>query len=535
MNARILSVLFLGISKESYYILKNIQKEGFLSLAIACIAYDEKKAEQYVIEKKPDLIILEITDSFLVWNFMDEVRKEYQPEILLVSREKRFEHAYQALQHHALNLLLEPIDKNVVLHCLEEVNRKKQFIDEIKKDRKKLDLYELKKHQDLMERIITNMLDKPKELEILLGEVNQRYHIQLQNDYFQAIVINVDRQELYSKKSGFCQKILNLIDSSFTKVHEALGAVIKPFGITGIVNFSSENGLERMEQDVYTLYQNILGLQTNYGEFQVAIGVGMPVTSMKEINFSLQEALRAQQYCFVIKGERIFYASKIMEEKKSLDDVISLTLKKTLFRYLKNMEEEKLKEWFSQIIEIVDCEFKKLPEGYLLLKNLIIQIARQAWEEKIDNTYFVEEEDNFNKLDYIFDGKIILERLKESILRVCEKRKQSYHSDISIPIQETLNYMSKHYNEAITLEELADLCALSPNYFSALFKEQVRETYIEYLTELRLEKATQMLIQTKKTIKEISKDVGYLDDKYFRKLFKKRYGVTPSAYRLGGL
>lgn len=124
MKARILSVLFLGISKEIYYILKSIQKEGSFSLAINCIAYDEKKAEQYVMENRPDLIILEITDSFLVWNFMDEVRKEHQPEILLFSREKRFEHAYQALQHHALNLLLEPIDKSVVLHCLEEVNQK---------------------------------------------------------------------------------------------------------------------------------------------------------------------------------------------------------------------------------------------------------------------------------------------------------------------------------------------------------------------------------------------------------------------------
>lgn len=534
MKSKILSVVFLGISKKVYDVLQRIQEEGYISMEVSWIAYDEEKAKEYVIEKKPDLIVIEIIDTFPVWNFMDEIySEENHVDVLLTSKEKKFEYAYQAFQHHALNFLLEPIDEKIIIQCLWEVNKKKQFIEEINEDRKKLDSYELKQHQDLMERILSNILEKPEELELLIGEVNQRYQTQLQNNLFQALVVIVDKRELFYEKTGFCQKILNYIENAFPYSHEVLGSVLMPYGITGIINFSSTNSLQEEKSHFYQLYQKILELQHEYGEFHVAIGVGAIVSSMKEVNISLEEAFRAGLYRLVRKDKQIFYADELLQENKSFNEVISIALQKALIRYLKNMETEHLMEWFNQVIKISECEFRKFPQGYLSLKDFMIQTAKDVWGEK--DKYFAEEESFFNKLDYIFEGKKILELLKESLLRICEKRKQFHQEEVNVPIQKAMDYIEMNYGEAITLEELANSCGLSPNYFSAMFKEQVGETYIDYLTGFRLEQSTQLLIETKKTIKEIAKEIGYLDDKYFRKLFKSRYGMTPSTYRLNKL
>ncbi len=532
VNKVVLSILLIASSSEVYNILDWIQKEGLFQFDIKHIQQDKAKAEQCISEKHPDLIILEISNEFSIWKFMDEVQtKEKNAEILLTSQEKSFEYAYQAFQHRAIDFLLEPIDKKAILRCLEEVAEKKRMIYEMNEDKKKLDLYELKQHQDLMEKILRNMLEKPEELELLIGEVNQRYQTTLINDNFLALVINTDKQELYYEKTGFCQKVINLIENTFSHSHEVFGAVMEPYGITGIVNISSRFSLDSVKDAIQDLYYNILVLREEHGEFSISIGVGTVVHTMKEVDISLQEAFRAEQYKLVSKESRIFYASHIPQKVDNLEHFITISLKKNFWRLLRNMNEEGLAQWFSEIIELSEQSFQSFPEGYFLLKNLILQMAKEAWDDKMAEEYFLEEEIAVRNLEHLFVGKRILERLEEIILRICQKRKRTQTVAISQPIQVAVAYICQHYSEAITLEELADVCGLSPNYFSAIFKEQIGVTYIDYLTEWRLEQALQQLAITKKNVKEIANEIGYLDDKYFRKLFKNRFGITPLEYR----
>ena len=72
---------------------------------------------------------------------------------------------------------------------------------------------------------------------------------------------------------------------------------------------------------------------------------------------------------------------------------------------------------------------------------------------------------------------------------------------------------------------------ISPYYFSKLFKEETDQTFVEYLTGLRVEKAKEMLISPAASIKEICMAVGYSDPNYFSRIFKKVTGRTPTEYR----
>lgn len=92
-------------------------------------------------------------------------------------------------------------------------------------------------------------------------------------------------------------------------------------------------------------------------------------------------------------------------------------------------------------------------------------------------------------------------------------------------------YIDSHLAEPQSLESLADILGVSPFYLSKLFKEQTGETYINYVTSARLEKAKRLLSDGALIIKEIAADVGYNDQNYFSKLFRQKYGETPSEYR----
>ena len=91
----------------------------------------------------------------------------------------------------------------------------------------------------------------------------------------------------------------------------------------------------------------------------------------------------------------------------------------------------------------------------------------------------------------------------------CNKVNEYYQSKQSMTIAK--EYIMTHYGESISLEDIAELVNLSPNYFSNLFKEEFGETYIEFLTKIRMEQAKELIGENTYSLKEISFMVGYKD------------------------
>lgn len=94
-------------------------------------------------------------------------------------------------------------------------------------------------------------------------------------------------------------------------------------------------------------------------------------------------------------------------------------------------------------------------------------------------------------------------------------------------VEQILNYFESHYNEKISLDQIAENMYLSPFYISKIFKSETGDTPISHLINIRLEKARELL-EEGGSIQAVAAQVGYDDAYHFSKLFKKRYGVAPS-------
>lgn len=91
-------------------------------------------------------------------------------------------------------------------------------------------------------------------------------------------------------------------------------------------------------------------------------------------------------------------------------------------------------------------------------------------------------------------------------------------------------YMEQHYHEPLSIERLAQLANISPKYFVDLFKKTYGHSAIDYLTDLRINRAKRYLVETEYRVREIAQKVGYSDEFYFSRKFKKEVGVSPSAF-----
>lgn len=145
-------------------------------------------------------------------------------------------------------------------------------------------------------------------------------------------------------------------------------------------------------------------------------------------------------------------------------------------------------------------------------------------------------------LDSMQKAYTILEEKKNTIVNINqdhsankEENKEIYkpkhltsnHSSV----QAIINYAEKHYQDDISIQDLADHCSINANYASHLFKQVMGITFINYLTNLRIDHAAWLLENTDSTVFLIASKVGYSDYFYFAKVFKKFTGITPTAYR----
>lgn len=121
----------------------------------------------------------------------------------------------------------------------------------------------------------------------------------------------------------------------------------------------------------------------------------------------------------------------------------------------------------------------------------------------------------------------------EKMLEACRNVKGKREETSSSIIDKAKEYIQKQYHKDISLDDVSKEVNISPYYFSKLFKEETGENFIEYLTNVRINSAKELLNHTDMSMKEICGRIGYSDPNYFSRIFKKNIGVSPTEYKEG--
>ena len=100
-------------------------------------------------------------------------------------------------------------------------------------------------------------------------------------------------------------------------------------------------------------------------------------------------------------------------------------------------------------------------------------------------------------------------------------------------LQPALDYIERNYADRISVAQLADLLCLSPDRLGHLFRDGVGQAPLQYINEIRLRKAMNLLKTEEYTVTEVAQTVGFFDYNHFGRLFRRRYGCTPNQARQG--
>lgn len=145
----------------------------------------------------------------------------------------------------------------------------------------------------------------------------------------------------------------------------------------------------------------------------------------------------------------------------------------------------------------------------------------------------------FNQINTTYDESIIGYELALKsfflqtiflLLQYSKKVTVSETEKVSDKIKNVLDYIELHYSETITVSQLAKLCYFSDYHFMRFFKKHMNMTCVEYINNLRLEKAVELFEKGNSSIMEVSLSVGFHNLSYFHRAFKKKYRMTPLSF-----
>lgn len=162
---------------------------------------------------------------------------------------------------------------------------------------------------------------------------------------------------------------------------------------------------------------------------------------------------------------------------------------------------------------------QKLPGGEPALRQVTSTLF-EALREKYTGYEFMVQGALYQLFGLLLQKNLYTARPRQDS-QICYRLKQ---------LKQVLRYIEEHYAEAITLEDLASLANMNPNYFCRFFRQITQRTPIDYVNYYRIECAGEQLSTTDATITEVALGCGFNDISYFIKTFRKYTGMTPRQY-----
>ena len=297
----------------------------------------------------------------------------------------------------------------------------------------------------------------------------------------------------------------------------------EPVIIVAIDDENSQTGLTNVMRDVCKSAKRVLGVG-------ITVGIGRSSQTLSDISNSYKAAADAVGYKKIVGAEDVVY---IHDMEPVSTGVLRLDEREEgeLISAIKFGGEEKIKEAVSVLSARIDAVkvHSNQYQAYMMRILTSVMDLMQQYEISLS-----ELENYIETVSKMKDG----ESFKKWLVGICNsislEMQQKRESTSKQIVKEAKDYILNNYtNPELSLEVICRHLHLSPAYFSSLFKKETGHTYINYLTDIRLNKAVELLNTTDEKTYMIAEKVGYLEQNYFSYVFKKKFGVSPTKYRTG--
>ncbi len=517
---------------------KNILWEQY-DFLYAGDASDGELALPLIRQIQPDLIITDIKMPFMDGLALIElVRKELpRTKIVIISGYDDFSYAQQAIRMGVEQYLLKPIIKEKMVEILielrkkmEEEQRQQEYLTRFQREAQE---YETFSRRRFFEQIVTGGLSVSE-----ISETAKAMGIDINATFYNIVLFSLSSAGYdASAPEGYTEALATVQDKITQFIASRSELILFRWNVTTYAVFvkgGSEDIMQRTGDCTETIQSlcAVAGCDVNWH-----IACGTPVSRLSAIPICFSEASRILSYRYLCSDEHILSEASIRDFLKKNGSGTSTGKKEIdqecVRNFLSNGGEEEINSFIDQLLQSAGEEAVSMP---LFCRYLTMTIYFEV-VKYLDSIGC--HADSFWSLELRPNGNAsapeeVRQYARRVIVQAIALRDRESAKQQRDLLKKAIGFIDEHYpEESISLDRVAKKVNISPNYLSAIFSQEVGQTFIDYLTSKRIDEAKRMLRQTDKRSSEITFAVGYKDPHYFSFVFKKVAGCTPSEYRRG--
>lgn len=495
--------------------LKNIVDWAVLGFEVTELFSDGQEIIEYLNYVVPDVILTDIKMSHL--SGLEVARYVYEhhlpSKVVLISGYQQFELALQGIRYGVEDYLLKPTDVNKLEETFQKIrlqlDETTERLRQSKAERERMEEVIPLMEEQFFGNLVMGVTESEEYIrncmEVLYPQVDlEKNRCFLADLYIQDYEIFMKEVWEYS----YDQLEVNL--GNFFRIYQGgysfhivykSGNLVEMIGISTEIEEEVKGSREAMEQLIQELercfrFQAVYKIRQEYENvFQIG--------KMREEIWEKEDEQALNQY--------------VQEQKKLVMSNITLGNIVTAQKLCRNILEE--------LRHVSVMKRNNLVIDLLSTMNMVICEVNEKLARSLQ-TYFhyssvlsmTRPEDLEAYLDRIFDR-----------IRLAEEKKEYYDTDSLVAKAKA--YIKDHLYEDISQEETANYLYICPSYLSRMFKKQTGESFLQYVTSVKMEKAIELLRDPKYKIYQVRELLGYKTPRYFSRLFRNYTGMNPSEYR----
>lgn len=512
---------------------------GKLGFEVVGDAENGQDALEKIEQLEPDVVMTDIRMPYMDGlTLTGKIRQKYPSiKVLIFSGFDDFEYAQQAIKLNVTEYILKPVN---VEELTEILNRVRDNLDEEIEQRRDVDLLRESYRSSLpiiRELFLNDMMRTVVGRSVIEARLRE-YEVDILNARKWVVaVIDVEPEEISGQNTLSLHREKELIPISVKKLVEdnledyCRFTIFNSYsGITIIAAIDDEK--ENTQTGLIDQLGDICKESKKILEVPITIGVGHNCTSLDQIGRSYQAAVDALGYKAIVGTGKTIYINDVepvSRGKLQLDGKDEAEL----IAAIKFGTKEQIEQIAQNIVGRMGDAKVHLRQFQAYMLSVVNSLTRLMQQYDLDlSQMFDMDHDYFDVLSNMQKREEFAAWIVQVGCRMGAAMNRERDNTTKQIILEAKTYIQEHYPEPdLSVEKLCRHLHMSPAYFSTMFKKETGQAYIAYLTEIRLNKAVELLNETDDKTYVIAAKVGYQEQNYFSYVFKKRFGVSPTKFR----
>jgi two-component system response regulator YesN len=520
--------------------LRNIINWQSFGCEVCGEAADGHDGKEMIEELRPDIIITDIrmpeTDGLTM---LREIKSAVpDSKIIILTGHRDFDYVHEALKIGAFDFLLKPSKIEELTSVISRAVKELKFQNERAEEFEKLNELFLENISVLREKLLydiiyeinTNEADIKQKLELFKVESGDFYMMVVYNDSEENENNNISQYDRHLYQFG----IINTFKEIFSDKFNVIQITLDNFGIAFVVMplGDKENSMELINKKCAYLQEII----SNCFSCTITIAISSEGSDFIELPEKFSECRQALEHKFYMGSNSIIFHSDVNTFFKYDDHSMLEKLQKALIEGVRSGNElavsERLKDIRSYFekIEPTKANFIKnfCWNTVSSINNIRISLSDKEGDKKQD---YHELNGLYGLIEKCDNRQELFTLLDESARSVSQKVNSYNNRSIKLVLRKAVDFLHAHYHEQISLNEVAEHAFVSTYYISRMFKRETGKNFVDYLNDIRIEKAKELLKDVSLKNYEVAEKVGIPDAHYFSRLFKKHVGLTPTEFR----